>query len=167
MVLLFSNRNSKLEKEIIEILTAYGANLISDKEVYSVGGFFNVTPRYKHTKINIKKGIVVILDDTEKYSNQIFPQEIIGICEDTNSNALKIFKNNGVPVVVCGNNPKNTLTISSIDNKDFLITLQREIIDVNGKILYPADFKMCFNKLYSPQAVMICCGILNIIGIKP
>ena len=31
MVILFSNRNNKIEKEIINILTKYGANYISDK----------------------------------------------------------------------------------------------------------------------------------------
>lgn len=165
LVLIFSNRKCKLEKEIIEILTACGADYISDKKVTSSGGFFTVTSCYKKTDLNIKKGIALILDDTEKFENQVLPSGIIGICEDTNYNALKIFKNNGVPVITCGNNPKNTLTLSSIDSTDFLVTLQRQIIDIKGEIIYPADYKMSLEKPHSPQAVMMCCGVLNLLGI--
>ena len=71
MVILFSNRKSKLEKEILEILIACGADFISDKSVISTGSFFTATVCYKKTKIDAKKAIILILDDSEKFKNQI------------------------------------------------------------------------------------------------
>ncbi len=164
MVFLFSNRKSRLEKEIIEILTACGADYISDKTVTDTGGFFTVAGCYKNTELNIKKGVVLILDDTHRFEKQYIPDRIIGVCEDTNTSALKIFKKNGVPVITCGNNSKNTLTISSIDGNDFVVTLQRELMDINGNLVCPADYKMSLKKKYSPQAVMLSCAILCLVG---
>ena len=146
MVILFSNRKNKLEKEIIEILSAFGGDFISDKVVTSKGGFFTVTACYKKTELNITKGVALILDDTEKYENQVFPKEMIGICEDRNQMALKIFKKNGLPVITCGSNPKNTLTLSSIDFNNYIITLQREVSGINGKTICPADYKVILQK---------------------
>ncbi len=164
MVLLFSNRKNKLEKEIIQILTAFGADVISDKFISASGGFFTVTICYKRTDINIKKGIALLLDDTRRFANQELPLGIIGVCEDRNETALKLFKTNGLPVITCGNNPKNTLTISSVENNNYLVTLQREIIDIKGNVVYPADYKITLQKQYSAEAVMLSCGVLCLIG---
>lgn len=166
MVLLFSNRKNKLEKEIIEILTACGAEFISDKFITASGGYFTVAVCYKKTLININKGVALMLDDTHRFLKQEFPIGITGICEDSNETALKLFKANGLPVITCGNNAKNTLTISSVENNNYLVTLQREIIDIKGNVICPADYKICLEKGYSPEAVMLSCGVLCLIGAK-
>lgn len=166
MVLLFSNRKNKLEKEIIEILTACGADFVSDKFITASGGYFTVAVCYKKTLININKGVALILDDTHRFINQELPIGITGICEDNNEIALKLFKANGLPVITCGNNAKNTLTISSVENNNYLVTLQREIIDINGNTICPADYKITLQKAYSPEAVMLSCGVLCMIGGK-
>ncbi len=111
-------------------------------------------------------GIVLNIDDTHRFEKQKLPQSLVGVCEDNNQTALKIFKANGLPVITCGNNPKNTLTISSIDNNSYVVTLQREIIDINGNMVYPADYKFSFDKTYSSQAVMLSCAVLCLLGIN-
>ena len=113
MVILFSGRKSAVEKEIIEILSGYGADYISDKAVSSLGGRFTVVSEYKKTEIKLKSGIAVFIDDTDRFDNQVFPDGIIGICEDTNTAALKAFKDSGTPVISCGIGAKNTVTLSS------------------------------------------------------
>ena len=160
MVILFSNRKSKLEKEILEILITCGADFISDRLVISTGGFFTATVCYKKTQINAKKAIILILDDSEKFKNQILPLGVIGICEDTNQNALNIFKENKVPVITCGNNHKNTITISSIENNQYILTLQRQITDLKGNVILPTDYKITLDNKYSPEAVMLCGAVL-------
>ena len=55
MVLLFSNRKSKTEKEIIEILTSFGADYISDKKVSALNGPFTIVSEYKVTDLKLKK----------------------------------------------------------------------------------------------------------------
>lgn len=167
MVILFSNRKNKTEKDIIKILTACGADLISDRSVTATGGFFTVNVCYKSADLNIKKGTVLILDDTEKFLNQKLPIGVIGICEDSNKNALKIFQNNTTPVITCGNSQKNTLTISSINEKNYVITLQRTIIDIYGKRIYPTDFQLKLKHKYSNNAILYSMAILLLNGAEP
>lgn len=167
MVILFSNRKNKTEKDIIKILTACGADIISDKSVTATGGFFTVNICYKLADLNIKKGIALILDDTEKFINQKLPIGVIGICEDSNKNALKIFEDNTTPVITYGNSQKNTLTISSISENNYVITLQRTIIDIFGKRIYPTDFKLNLKHKYSNQAILCSVAILLLNGTEP
>ncbi len=166
MILLFSNRKLKLEKEIIEILTACGGNFISDKAVHFAGGLFTVNILYKKSEITAEKGIVLLLDDTERFINQKIPKGMIAVCEEKNSSALEIIKNNGAPVITCGINPKNTLTFASMEKENFIISLQREITDIKGKTVLPSDFKINLKKDYSPQAVILCCAVLLLSGIE-
>lgn len=166
MVLLFSNRKSKLEKEIIDILTAFGADFITDKSVSATGGFFTVAVCYKKTEINIKKGIALMLDDTKRFEEQVFPDGIIGICEDSNFSAIDLFKSNSLPVLTCGISHKNTVTFSSISEKEFILTLQREILDINGNRILPCDVKLNFEKTYSLGAVLLSFSVLCLLGVS-
>lgn len=165
MVLLFSNRKNKLEKEIIEILTACGGDFISDKAVHITGGLFTVNIFYKKTDIEAQKGIVLLLDDTARFENQEIPKGLIAVCEENNRKALEIIKNSGAPVVTCGINPKNTLTVVGFEKESFIISLQREITDINGKTVLPFDFKINFAKNHSPQAIIMCCAIILLLGL--
>ena len=135
MVILFSGRKSAVEKEIIEILTGYGANYISDKAVSSVDGSFTVVSEYKKTDIKLKSGIAVFIDDTDRFCNQIFPDGIIGICEDKNTAALKAFKTSGTAVISCGMSAKNTVTLSSFGDTSLLASLQRTLTDFEGNCI--------------------------------
>lgn len=166
MVLLFSNRKSKLDKEIRDILTAFGADFITDKSVSATGGFFTVAVCYKKTEINIKKGIALMLDDTKRFEGQIFPDGIIGICEDSNTSALSLFKSNHLPALTCGISHKNTVTFSSIGEKEFILTLQREIFDINGNKILPFDVKLKFQKEYSLCAVLLSFSVLCLLGVS-
>lgn len=167
MVILFSGRKSDTEKEIIEILTGYGGNYISDKKVYGSDGAFTVISEYKKTELVIKKGIAVIIDDTDRFERQIFPKGIIGICESSNKQALEIFEKNRIPIISCGMNSKNTVTISSLNNKNLLLALQRTIIGLNENETEPGEFKIKLKKDYKPFSVMASAAVLLLYGILP
>lgn len=167
MVILFSGRKSKVEKEIIEILTLYGANYISDKIVSTTKGKFTIISEYKKTDLRIKKGIAVFIDDTNRFDGQIFPKNIIGICEDSNLKALELFKKSNISVISCGMSTKNTVTLSSLSSDSLLTTLQRTITNNFGAEIEPAEFKIKLNKSYSPFAVMASVAVLLLNGILP
>ncbi len=167
MVILFSRRKCEEEKQIIEILSKYGANYISDKTVTAGDGSFTIISEYKKTEINIKNGIALILDDTDRFYNQTFKDGIIGICEDKNQKALEIFKRSNIPVVSCGMNSKNTITLSSLNSNSLLATLQRSLTDQSGKTVEPAEFKIKLTKEYLPFAVMASAAVLLLMGITP
>jgi len=167
MVILFTNRNNKTEKEIIEILTACGADFFSERSVTSSGGFFTFCSLYKPAKLDIKKGTVLILDDTEKFNNLDLENGITGICEDSNITALNVFEKNSVPVITVGNNPKNTITLSSCRADSIIITLQRSIKTVYGNEIYPGDYKVNLTKSFSSNAILLAFAILVRKGILP
>ncbi len=167
MVILFSERNSTAEREIIEILSSYGADYISDKTVISGDGDFTIVSEYKKAEIRIKKGIAVFIDDTDRFNNQIFPDGIIGICEEKNIPALKAFKKSGIPVISCGMNSKNTVTLSSINNNTLLATLQRSLTDRAGNNIDPTEFKIHLKKKRTPFAVMASVAVLLLNGKTP
>lgn len=167
MVILFSKRKSRIEKEIIEILTSLGGDYISDKTVQSNNGFFTVVSEYKKTDLKLKDGIAVILDNSKRFDTQIFHQGIIGICEDINHKAFELFQKSNIPVISCGMNSKSTITLSSINDDTALVSLQRIISDMNGKEIEPFEFTIKLNKKYNPFSVIASAVILLMYGIIP
>lgn len=167
MVILFSGRKNRIEGEIIEILTTLGADYISDKAVFKGFEPITIVSEYKKCKLNIDKGIAVFLDDTDRFLGQEFPENIIGICEDCNQKALKIFSKSKIPVISCGMNSKNTITLSSINSNTLLATLQRTITDINGNEIEPEEFRLTTNKKYQPFSIMVCIAVLLLCGIIP
>ncbi len=167
LVILFADRKSRTEKEIIDILTLFGANYISDKTVCSLEGVFTVVSEYKNIDLKLDSGVAVICDSTDRFNKQSFPKGIIGICEDTNTNALNLFFKNRTPVISCGMNGKNTITLSSLDDNTLFATLQRSVTDLKGRVIEPAEFKIKLNKCFSPFAVMASVAILLLNGLTP
>ena len=167
MVVLFSNRRNKYEKEIIEILTAVGANYISDKAVFSGDAPITIISEYKNTDLKIKKGVAVLLDDSDRFIEQKFPFGMIGICEESNKIGLNIFQKNNIPVISCGMGLKNSITLSSINSETLFTTLQRIITDIKGEEIEPAEFKITLKKQYLPFSIMASVGIMLLYGIIP
>jgi len=167
MIVLFSERKSKLEKEIIEILKKSGANYISDKAILGKSGKFTIISEYKECEIKLKKGIAVFCDDTERFKNQILPKGFVGICQDNNKNALNILKQNGIPVITCGTNHKNTVTISSINKENIFICIQRSINNFKKQEIEPTELKIISKKSYNPFSLTAAATVLLLKGIYP
>lgn len=167
MVLLFSTRQSKCEKEIVEILKRHGACHISDKLITEGKGKFTAISLYKNTEITINKGIAIFLAENQRFLKQKLPIGIIGICEEKNSKALEIFRKNNITVLTCGIGSKNTITLSSIAKNTLLATIQRSIIDTNGNLLNPCEIKIHLTKEYLPYSVMAAVAVLLLNGITP
>lgn len=166
-MILLSERKSKYEKEIVEILKNYGADHFSDKIIAKGVGSFTSISIYKPTELFLKNGVAVFTEKTNKFNKQNFPIGIIGICEDTNKNALENFKKSNIAVITCGINNKNTITISSLCENNVLVTLQRSIIDINGNHIEPCEFKISLLKQYNPYSILSVTAILIIHGIYP
>lgn len=167
MVILLSSRNSKCEKEIVEILKNNGANHISDRNIDTNHGNLTAISIYKKTDLNLKNAVAIFVEKSQRFTLQKFPIGIIGIAEDNNKAALSNFKKSGNAVITCGINNKNTITISSLNHENALVTLQRSIIDLNGNIVDPAEYKITLSKQYTPFSIMACAITLILKGIEP
>lgn len=166
MVILFSNRKNPTENEIVGILTSCGAGYISDKKIISDNTNFNVVSEYKKTNLLLKRCIAVFMDNGDRFKGQLFPSGTIGICEDSNLKALELFKENKIPVISCGMNAKNTITLSSLD-KAVLVTLQRTITDINGKSILPGEYPINLSRSFSAFSVMASTAALLLHGVIP
>lgn len=167
MVILFSGRKSAVEKEIIDILTKHSATYISDKKVAEGNGKITIISEYKKTDIELKSGIAIIIDDTNRFTEQHFPNGIIGVCEESNTKALEIFKASSIPVISCGMGAKNTVTLSSLNSDTLLTSLQRTLTDKSGNPVFPGEYKIKLTKKYSPFSVMASTAVLLLNGILP
>ena len=162
MVVLFSERKSKTEKEIAKILLKYNVSYISDSKIICAERPVNVVCQHKSLDLEIGKGIAVFTDDTNRFENQVLPNGVIGICESGNLNALKVFKKNKIPVITCGVNSKSTVTFSSFCNHTAFLSLQRTV-----KKIEPQEIKIKLCENYQPFSVMASAMILLLNGINP
>ncbi len=167
LVILLSERKSKNEKEIIEILKKYGCNHYNDKTITEGKGAFTCVSIYKPTELLIKNAIAVFTEKTAKFNKQNCPIGVIGVCEDSNKIALENFKKSNNAVVTCGINNKNTITISSFSENNVLVTLQRSLIDIKGNRIEPCEFKIGITKRYNPYSILSSTAILILLGIYP
>ena len=167
MIIIPTQRKSKYEAEIIEILTKYGISHYCDKHIISGSKNLTCISIYKPTEICVKNAVAIFTEKTTRFNSQEFPIGVIGVCEDNNKNALLCFKKSGNAAITCGINNKNTITISSITEKNVIVTLQRSVIDANGNRLEPMDFKIIITKKYSPYSIMATTIALILNGITP
>lgn len=164
MVILFSKRKSKIQKEISEILHKFGGDLIEDKKIKLGSGEFTVLSVTKPQELELKTAVAVFCDENEKFEKQVLPKGIIAICESENKLALNILKQNGVAAITCGGNPKNTVTFASITDDSAIITLQRSLCELKGNKIEPADFKIKIPPKFSPFSVMAAVTVLLLCG---
>lgn len=167
MVILLSDRKSKCEKEIIEILTKYGAKHISDKHIGDGNSDFTILSIYKRSELNLKKGIIVFIDNGARFKDQIIPLGLIGICEENNLAGLNVLKDNKLETVCCGIGNKNSITLSSIGSVNLFACLQRSLHNFDGKTIEQGEFKIKLSKQYQPFSVMASTAILLLKGITP
>ena len=167
MVLIFSDRKSAEEKEIISILKGFDITYISDKFIKSGKKGLTILNIHKIVELNIDKGIAVMIGDTSRFSSQKFPKGIIGICDCYNKNSLEIFAKHPMEVITCGMGRKNTVTFSSINQDTALLTFQRNITDFSGRTIEPAEYRLKLKTKYNNFSVMASFTILLLNGIKP
>ena len=142
MVVVLSDKEDKAQKEILRILNLQGAGIISEKGIQEAKGDFSVVSIVKPNNIQLEKGVIIMTSEKNTFKNQILPEDVIGICKDTNSAALNLFMKNHIPVITCGTGNKNTLTVSSVNDKGIMISLQRNITDIKGNIIEPIEIKI-------------------------
>lgn len=167
MITIFSKLRSREGKEIAEILKKHGASVINDSTVFSGYSNFSVLLRSKAIKFSGDKNIILIADNFDYLSKYKLPKETIGICESSAQKSLKNFTKQNTLTITCGLNLKSTVTLSSINENNMLVCLQRSLITINENIIEPADFKIELSKNYLPFSVMAAFVVLILLDIKP
>lgn len=66
-----------------------------------------------------------------------------------------------------GAGPKNTLTLSSREDRKLWFALQRELVTVQGQVVERQEFPWCLEQTSSPQSALAVAGALLLLGISP
>ena len=66
-----------------------------------------------------------------------------------------------------GNSPKDSLTLSSLGERDICLALQREVVTLRGERLDQQEFLLPRAGHTSPHHVLACAGIQLLLGIPP
>ena len=83
------------------------------------------------------------------------------------SENIELLMKNCVPVISCGMNGKNTVTLSSVGGSAALVSLQRTVTDIYGRDREPAEFRIRLTHSRSPFAVAAAAAVLLLLGITP
>lgn len=86
---------------------------------------------------------------------------VTAVSESSNTDALKILSRTGVPVVGCSSSVMDTMTLSCISGNYMMISLQRPLSALSGKIIEPCEIIVRCNEgqqLY--PALAACCTLL-------
>ena len=102
-----------------------------------------------------------------KLSMEFIERARIGICSDSNHRALTLLYETRTPVITCGMNGLNTITLSSHTARSCSVTLQRAIKTINGKITDPAEIPIKLTSAHTPFTVMATSAVMLLNGIFP
>ena len=99
------------------------------------------------------KKIIIFSSNTHK-TNVTIPKNSICICNSSNKKALDMLIGKDVTVITCGMQKSDTVTFSSMEG-DYLISLQREICDIKGKVIEPLEFSSLFKAADSTSLLLL------------
>ena len=167
MVFLFSDSQSAEQREITEILRRHGADVISGSEATFHHAPFLLVCVSAPLKLEADNGIAIFTSDCDGFRDQQLPGRLSGVCEADNKTALAVFKRNQNPVITCGMDPRNALTLSGVWEYAVSVGLQRALPDPNGAELSPAEYPIRLTKPYTPFAVLASTAALLTEGILP
>ncbi len=89
------------------------------------------------------------------------PEESICICSSTDTKALCFLFNKKVSVITCGLSTTDTFTYSSFEENK-IISLQRPIATLNGKLLEPFEFENAFS-LKNDEEILLFNSLITVV----
>lgn len=161
-VFVCGNRSENFNNRFYNALEEYGGlQIFSEKKIYSScknPKYIVYENRYlPHT--NIFSGIVIFKN--KFYCNKdTYLKGFIPILDSQNTKAVNLLKNNFSIAITCGLSLKDTLYPSSINYPNNIISLQRDILTVSGKVTEAHDFKVTLKKPTSIFTMLSICGVL-------
>lgn len=134
-VFIFSSNAEQL-KSFCKI--AFSHNVKSENEFFS---HKTLDIHITNSPFNIlsKNAVVVFLDITDVFNEMQIEKGAICIVESGNKTAMQILANNKNTAIICGG-PQDTISFSSIHEKNIAVCLQRSIKSVGGKKIEPCEY---------------------------
>lgn len=144
------------------ILNKYGGiEVFSKNRIYSTccNPKFIIYENKTVPRINTANSIIIFKNNFYVNKNSSI-KSCIPILDSQNTNAVQFLKNNFSIAITCGLSLRDTLCPSSINFPNNIISLQRDILTISGKVIEPHDFKVTLKKSMPMFNILSLCGIL-------
>ncbi|MGN1080686.1 MAG: hypothetical protein ACI4QV_01210 [Acutalibacteraceae bacterium] len=108
----------------------------------------------KIKKISAENGVLIFKNGCKILDPLEVPDGFTAIVDSSNSDALAMLGKHNIPVITCSKSC-DTLCFSSVDKKNAMISLQREITSFSGKITEPCEIaisSVSSKDMFSPLA---------------
>lgn len=145
-IIIYGSCNKNLtSKNLCNILEYHGgASCFSNSNIcdhYTDKPKYAVLKTNKIKSLDVKSGVMVFnCCEDESLPNIINTNGLTCLVSSENSNAISKLASLSIPAIAFGMSPKDTITLSSIDHTDAVISVQREITLQSGNTLEPCEF---------------------------
>lgn len=130
----------QIKSELIRYFSEKQSVIVSENAVLVSGCDYLLISDSHLVETHMKSGIIVFLPQQIPGEELMIPSGFTGICESRNKPALELLMENEIPTVTCGLSATDTVTVSSMEQNQFQISLQREIEDLTGNPIEPFEF---------------------------
>lgn len=157
----------QIKNIILSLLTkSFGVNLICDNVISSIQGkdTLNLIETSSINEIHVKNAILILKNNAKINSIKFIDKSTNVIINSYDTKNLSKLSKPLNHVYTCGFSSKDFVTFSSRNAESAVVSLQREIIKLNGEICEPLDI-MCKNTQgisdYHLLAATVCMLLIN------
>lgn len=153
---------------LIPALAAYGGVCYfrpGAAEEYGEAGNFFLCESVEVPKISMPRGILVLKDKLSTSSSAEVPDNFVCVIGSGNQQAAQILCRSRAAVVTCGTGMTDTLSLAGIDSSCACVSLQRNLITLQGNVLEPLDFSVNLLQQRTPQQILFVSAVLLLAGV--
>lgn len=116
-------------------------------------------------KIGMGKGILILKNRLGETMPAQVPEGFICVIGSRNAQAADMLRGSKAAAVTCGTGPKDTLSLAGLDVAAACVSLQRNIVTLDGKLLEPHDFSVTLTRQRSPEQILAVGAVLLLSGV--
>ena len=118
------------------------------------------------SNLNNSIGIAVFKKSFIPKESVILPAGWIAIIDSNHDKLKKQFCKTRQIVITCGTKVTDTFSISSLDETQASISLQRTLIAIDGTVIEPCEITMHITRPYHPNKILPVAAVLLLSGIQ-
>lgn len=92
------------------------------------------------------------------------PKNFFAVVDPENEEAVAMLRKNCMQTITCGLSQKDSVTFSSINQDGAVVSLQRGLVRLDGKLTEPEEVPVKFNSSHSQYAVLAAVAVLLLSG---
>lgn len=172
IIIYGDKRDLQIKNTLIPLLSKdFGINIVDGRVIKSTQGYrtINIIETANANEINVKNAILILKNNAKISSIKLVEKSTNIIVNSNNAKVLARLAKSLNHVYTCGFSSKDYMTFSSREQDSAVVSLQRDIVKLNGEICEPLDIR-CKTRGemndYTILASSLCLILLNLINEK-